>query len=114
MGHHVYKETWMSFVVEKLYTVMHLTNVKDKYAVATFQEGKKKVIGHLPLRKSRKFAKTVFCFLKAANENRCQIIVYGKAVNQNDGLGIKVPFRLLFTAEEKLINILKERLPKLM
>ena len=49
----------------------------------------------------------------SAKENRYQIIVHGKAVNQNDGLGIKVRSRLLFTVEEKFINILKERLPKL-
>ena len=42
------------------------------------------------------------------------IIVHGKAVNQNDGLGMKVPSRLLFTAEEKFINILKESCPKLL
>ena len=67
MGHHVYKETWAPFVGEKLDAVMQQNNVKDKYAVAIFQEGKKKVIGQLPLGKSGKFAKTVFYFLKAAN-----------------------------------------------
>ena len=41
---------------------MQPNNVKDKYAVAIFQERKKKVIGHLPLRKSGKFAKTIFTF----------------------------------------------------
>ena len=92
---------------------MKPNNVKGKYAVAIFQEGKK-IIGHLHFGKSRKFAKTIFYFLKAAKENRCQIIVNGKAVNQNDGLEMKVPSRLLFTAEEKFINILKERLPKLL
>ena len=61
-------------------------NVKDKYAVAIFQEGKK-VIGHLHFGKSRKFPKTVFYFLKVAKENRCQIIVNGKAVNQKMGWG---------------------------
>ena len=79
-----------------------------------FQEGKKKVIGHLPHGKSGKFAKAIFYFLKRAKENRCQIIVHGKAVNQNHGLGMKVPSRLLFTAEEEFIDILKERLPKLL
>ena len=46
---------------------MQPNNVKDKYTVAIFQEGKKKkIIGHLPLRKPGKFAKTIFYFLKAA------------------------------------------------
>ena len=93
---------------------MQPNNVKDKYAVAIFQEVKKKVIGHLPLGKSGKFAKIIFYFLKAAKENICQITVHGKAVNQNDGLGMKIPSRLFFTVEEKFINILKERLPKLL
>ena len=114
MSRHVYKEMWMPFVGEKLDTTMQPNNVKDKCAVAIFQEGKKMVLGHLPHGKSGKFAKTVLYFLKAAKENRCQIIVHGKAVNQNDGLGMKVPSRLLFTAEEKFIDILKERLPKLL
>ena len=55
------------FAAEKLVTGMQPNNVKDKYTVAIFQEGKKKkIIGHLPLRKPRKFAKTIFYFLKAA------------------------------------------------
>ena len=79
---------------------MQLNNVKGKYIAAIFQEGKK-VIGHLPLRKSGMFAQTIFYFLKAAKENRSQITVHGRAINQNDGMGIKVPSQLLFTAEEK-------------
>ena len=81
VGHHMYKETWIPFVGEKLDTVMQPTDVKDKYAVAISQEGKKKLIGHLHLGESEKFAKTIFYFLKAAKENRCQIIALGKAVN---------------------------------
>ena len=93
---------------------MQPSNIKDKYVVAIFQGGRNKVIGHLPLGKSGKFAKTIFYFLKEAKENRCQIIVLGKVVNKNDGLGMKVPSRLILTAEEKYIEILKERLPKLL
>ena len=51
-----------AFAEEKLDSGMQPNNVKDKYAVAIFQERKKKVIGHLPLRKSGKFAKTIFTF----------------------------------------------------
>ena len=75
---------------------MQPNNVKDKYVVAIFQEGKKRVIGHLPLEKSRKFAKTIFYFLKSGKEN------------------MKVPSLLLLIAEENFIDILKERLPKLL
>ena len=110
----MYKKTWTPFVGEKLDTAMQPNSVKDKYAVVIFQEGKKKVICHFPLGKSGKFANTIFYFLKAAKENRCQIIVKGKAVNQNDWFGMKVPSRLIFTAEEKFIDIFKERLLKLL
>ena len=94
MGHHVYKQTWTPFVEEKLDAAMQPSNIKDKYAVAIFQGGRNKVIGHLPLGKSGKFAKLIFYFLKSAKENRCQIIVLGNVVNKNDGLGMKVTFDL--------------------
>ena len=48
MGH---TSTWMPFVGEKLDTAMQLNNYKGNYVVAIFQEGKKKVIGRLPLGK---------------------------------------------------------------
>ena len=114
MGHHVYKETWNPSVGEELDTAIQPNNVKDKYAVAVHQKGKKVVIGHLPLGHSGKFAKTIFIFLKASKENRCKIVVTAKVVNKNDGLGMKVPCRLMFTAEEKYISILKEKIPKLL
>ena len=94
MGHHVYKQTWTPFVEEKLDAAMQPSNIKNKYAVAIFQGGRNKVIGHLPLGKSGKFAKLIFYFLKSAKENRCQIIVLGNVVNKNDGLGMKVTFDL--------------------
>ena len=80
MGYHVYRETWKPFVGEKLDTAMEPNNVMDKYAVAIFQERQKHVVGHLPLRHSGKFAKTIFYFLKADKENSCKVIIHGKAV----------------------------------
>ena len=88
---------------------MQPNNVQDKYAVAIFQEGKKKVIGHLPLGMSGKFAKILFCSIKVPKESRCQIIIHGKDVNPNDGLKMKVPSRLSFTADEKFIDIQERR-----
>ena len=104
----------MPFLGEKLDTAMQPINIKDKHAVAIFQEGKNKVIGHLLIGKPGKFTEASFYFLKPAKENRCKIIVHGKAVNQNDGLEMKIPSQLFFIAEEKLIDILKKRLPKLL
>ena len=51
---------WMPFAVEKLDTAMQRNNVKGKYAVRIFQEGKKKIIGHFPLGKSKTFYKAMF------------------------------------------------------
>ena len=78
MGYHVYKNTWTPFVGEALDVAMQPDNKMDKYAVAIFQERKNKVIGHLPLGKSGKFAKTIFYFLKADKENKCKVVVVGK------------------------------------
>ena len=80
ISHHVYKETWTPFAEEKLDSGMQPNNVKDKYAVAIFQE-RKKVIGHLPLRKSGKFAKTIFTFYTQLKKADAKIIAHGKAVN---------------------------------
>ena len=65
MDHHVYKKRWTPIICEHLDALMEPNISMDKYAVATFQKGKKQVIGHLPLGKSGKFAMTVFYFLKA-------------------------------------------------
>ena len=62
------------------------------------------------LGKSGKFAKTIFYFLKANQLNSCNVIVRGKAVNEGDGKGMKVPCRLLFSAEERFINVLQKQL----
>ena len=67
------KKTPTPFVREKLDTAMQPNNVKDKYAVAIFQEGKNEFIGHLPLGKSGKFSNNIY-FLKACKEYKCQII----------------------------------------
>ena len=66
---------------------MESRNKVDKYVVAV--EGKDgNVIGHLPLGKSGKFAKTVFYFLKADKSHLCKISIIGKAINAGDGLGM--------------------------
>ena len=108
-GYHVYKADWTPFVGEKLTGVMESTNLIDKYAVAV-KRSDESIVGHLPLGKSGKFGKTIFYFLKANEKHSCVINVLGKATNAGDGLGMKVPCRLLFFAKEKYINVLKEKL----
>ena len=66
--------------------------------------GKSQIIGHCPFGKSGKFAKTVFYFFKASENNVCIAVVCGKPVNHGDGKAMKLPCTLQFTAEEKFIN----------
>ena len=61
MGYHVYKENWTPSIIDELQRLMEPTNKLDKYAVAV-REKDGDVIGRLPLKKSGKFAKTVFYF----------------------------------------------------
>ena len=88
---------------------MKSNNLMDEYTVAV-KRSDKGIVGHLPLEKSGKFAKTIFYFLKANKKSSCVIKVLGKAINNGDGLGMKVPCRLLLFAEEKYINVLKGKL----
>ena len=69
-----------------------------------------KIVGHLPLGKSGKFAKTIFYFLRADELSSCKIVVTGKPVNLGDGEGMQVPCKLVFTGIEKCIDILKRHL----
>ena len=80
----------------------------DKYTVCVKKENK--IVGHLPLGKSGKFAKTIFYFLRADELSSCKIVVTGKPVNLGDGEGMQVPCKLIFTGIEKCIDILKRHL----
>ena len=92
---------------------MEPTNKLDRNAVAV--KGKDgDVIGHLPLGKSGKFAKTIFYFLKSNKNYHCKITVTGKATNAGDRLGMKVPCQLFFLAKEKFMIILQEKFSKLL
>ena len=74
MGYHVYKKNSTPSIGDELQDFMEPTNKLDKYAVTV--KGKDgDVIGHLPLGKSGKFAKTVFYFLKSDKNHHCKITV---------------------------------------
>ena len=113
MGYHVYKENWIPSIIDELQRLMEPTNKLDKYAVAV-REKYGDVIGHLPLGKPGKFAKTVFYFLKSDKNHHCKVHVTGKGTNVVDGLGMKVPCQLFLLAEEKFIITLQEKLSKLL
>ena len=80
----------------------------DKYTVCVKKENK--IVGHLPLGKSGKFAKTMFYFLRADKLSSCKIVVTEKPVNLGDGECMQVPCKLIFTGTEKCIDILKRHL----
>ena len=96
--HPVYKETW----TQRCNRLMLRTNMLLQF----FMKEKRRSLVIFPSESRKSLQIFVFYFLQTAIENRCQIIVYGKVVNQNDGLGMKVPSWLLITAKEKIINIL--------
>ena len=81
---------------------------KDKYTVCIKKENR--IVGHLPLGKLGKFAKTIFYFLKADELSSCKIVVTGKRVILGDGDGMQVPCKLMFTGVKKCINILQKHL----
>ena len=113
MGYHVYKKNWTPSIEDELQGFVEPRNKLDKYAVAV--KGKDgDVIGHLPLGKPGKFAKTVFYFMKSDKNNHCKITVTGKATDAGDGPGMKVAYQLFFLAGEKFIIILQEKLNKLL
>ena len=91
---------------------MEPSNTFDKYAVAAMRGGH--VVGHLKSGKSGRFAKTIFCFLKGDENNRCTIEVTGKRCNLGDGEGMQVPCLLHFEGNNNLyIDRLRNILPKL-
>ena len=60
----MYKTAETSYTERKLCRVMESTNLMDQYTVAV-QGNDSKVVGHLPMAKDGKFARTTFYFLKA-------------------------------------------------
>ena len=85
-------------------------NPMDKYAVCVKRN--KTIVGHLPLGKNGRFAKTIFYLLKNDPCAVCNVYVSGKAVNLGDGDGMQVPCTLGLISKKEMINILKHELCK--
>ena len=96
LGYHVYKTLWIPVIEECLLSEREPGNLKDKYAVCVKKENR--TVGRLPLGKSGKFAKTIFCFFKGDKLSYCKIEVTGKHVNLGDSDGMQVPCKLMFTS----------------
>ena len=111
IGHHVCKGKWTSFAGEKLDTAMQLNDVKDKYAVAIFQEGKSLVI--FPLESLESLQRLFFIFSKQL-----------KKTDGKESLMVKLSIRMMawgwkchldcYLQQKKLMDILKERLPNVL
>ena len=107
-GYHVYKTLWNPLIGEFLSCDREPENPMDKYALCVKKENK--IVGHLPLGKSRKFAKTIFYFLRADELSSCKIVFMRKPMNLGDGEGMQVPCKLIFTGIKKCNDILKRHL----
>ena len=68
------------------------------------------IVGHLPLGKDGKFAKVVFCFLRADEYGSCNVLIKGKPVNLGDGDRMQVSCRLNFAGQKKFVCILQKTL----
>ena len=55
-----------------------------------------RVVGHLMNGPTGRFAKTVFYFLRAENDNKCLVNVLARPLNEGDNKGMKVPCKLSF------------------
>ena len=90
---------------------MQLNDVKDKYAVAIFQEGKSLVI--LPLESLESLQRLFFIFSKQL-----------KKTDGKESLMVKLSIRMMawgwkyhldcYLQQKKLMDILKERLPNVL
>ena len=69
-----------------------------------------KEVGHLPIGKSGRFAKTIHFFLRASQENSCEVT--GKGENKGDAKGMFVPCKLSFCGPKRYVSVLAEELPK--
>ena len=103
-GYHEYKSIWTPKIGEILLTEREPGNLMDKYVVCAKKENE--IVGHLPLGKDGKFAKTVL-FLRADEYGSCNVLIKRKPVNLGDGDGMQVSCTLNFVGRKKFICILK-------
>ena len=84
-GYHASKDIWTSVMNEKFAVFMEPDNEVDKYTVCFM---KIHPVDHLPFGKNRKFAKMIFCFLRADHYATCEVIITDKVTDVGDRDGI--------------------------
>ena len=77
-----------------------LHNPEEKHAICVKKENE--IIGHLPLGRSGKFAKTTFYFLRTEKLSSCKVIITGKPVNLGDGYTSEVKECIDITKTNKI------------
>ena len=102
---HDYKNLWAPEIGQVLQCEMQSENPLDKYAVAVKLNDV--VVGHLPLGRSGRFAKTIFYFLRADSENKCNARIIGKPFNRGTKKGVEVPCLLTFCGKSAYLLRLK-------
>ena len=111
MGFHEYRTIWTPHENEVLHAHMEPTNKKDKFTVAAIGH-KNFAVDHLIKGKRGWFAKTIFYLLRASEYHGCRVRVTGKAVNQGDDKGMKIPCILIFKEQTEFVDILSQELKK--
>ena len=110
-GYQEYKGIWTPTVEQALKAVREPKHVADKCAVCAMLG--EEIVGHLKKGRTRRFAKTVFYFLRADEKGSCTAIVNGKAVNLGDGETMQVPCTLHFNGTAtKFIDVLRQQLQR--
>ena len=111
MGYHDYNNVWIPEMGEHLETRMEPTNHMDRFAVGVFRHGQP--VGHLMKGRTGRYAKTIFYFLRADRNHQCRVEITGRAINEGDKMGMKVPCKLHFVGSNDFIKILKTELHKM-
>ena len=89
---------------------MEPENAKDRFAVAALND--EEIVGHLMKGRTGRFAKTIFYFLRADTDNKCQIEISGRPANEGDRKGMKVPCILHLIGKHYFVKILEDELCK--
>ena len=100
--------SWKPIIGEELQTCPEPENIMDKYTVAVLKDTQ--VVRHLTIRKSGRYAKTVFYFLQVNQSNSVVVTLKGKKTNYRDRKALQTSCTIKFKGEAKCIKILQEQL----
>ena len=87
---------------------MEPDNVVDKYTVCV-KKGEV-IVGHLPLGETGRFAKLIFCFLRADSYANYNIVITRREVDLGDGKEMQVSYLLKIFTTKQMLDISKREL----